>query len=545
MIIDENGVVTQIGKEDVDKETGTLIIPHGVKTIDWGKSHYGEHKPRFEESYYYECPDAWEREMGEYDASRGLKRVVLPDTLEEIGESCFCEFSDLETVIMPDSVTTIGCNCFYGCKNLQNVRLSNNITEIPSNSFGNVTITSLIIPDSVTDISLYAFYESNFGVLKLPRTYNKPEHDFDNTQHLVNNCSIGVLVLPESEENAESISNYPKIKRVIDSAHNSELSLTRSDVEKKNLDSHAVEIDSSYDRIDELAFSGLEDLEYVIIDEGVTHIGAGAFANCPNLKSVQFPKSLKTIDDYAFAECPNLLAATLPKNVKKVGNSSFSNCYSLLSISLPNGLEQIGDYAFANSCRKPLELLSPSDFPSQMPPPTIPINTIISIPSSTRSIGKYAFSGCKNVIYANMAENCKVSQIPEGAFAGCENMCSFEISNGVEIIEAQAFKDCKNLNGINCLGQIGLPKSLKEIKSQSFGNCESLRLLLTNGTVQIANDSFANNPNMKVANLENLNINIKTIGGTQYDVISPEGSKGFSLAAIKKALNINKRNIAK
>ena len=45
-----------------------------------------------------------------------LRRITIPDGVEEIGESAFQGCSKLEKVAVPKSVKSIGQNAFKGCK---------------------------------------------------------------------------------------------------------------------------------------------------------------------------------------------------------------------------------------------------------------------------------------------------------------------------------------------------------------------------------------------------------------------------------------------
>ncbi|MEE1290090.1 MAG: leucine-rich repeat domain-containing protein, partial [Spirochaetota bacterium] len=61
-----------------------------------------------------------------------------------------------------------------------------------------------------------------------------------------------------------------------------------------------------------------------------------------------------------------------------------------------------------------------------------------------------------------------LSEIPESAFKGCENLVSITIPAGVTTIGDSAFEDCKNLANIT------LPDCLVDIGDEAFLNCENL-----------------------------------------------------------------------
>ena len=77
-----------------------------------------------------------------------------------IGKYAFCGCSSLTSVIIPSSVTEIEKYAFWGCSSLINVNISSSVTEIGEDAFENCSsLTSVNIPSSVTSIGMYAFYK--------------------------------------------------------------------------------------------------------------------------------------------------------------------------------------------------------------------------------------------------------------------------------------------------------------------------------------------------------------------------------------------------
>ena len=75
-----------------------------------------------------------------------------------IGKYAFCGCSSLTSVIIPSSVTEIEKYAFWGCSSLINVNISSSVTEIGEDAFENCSsLTSVNIPSSVTSIGMYAF----------------------------------------------------------------------------------------------------------------------------------------------------------------------------------------------------------------------------------------------------------------------------------------------------------------------------------------------------------------------------------------------------
>ena len=87
-----------------------------------------------------------------------LTSVTIPDSVTTIGSSAFYNCSSLTSVTIPDSVTTIGNKAFYYCSSLTSVTIPDSVITIGNSAFyGCSSLTSVTIPDSVTTICYEAF----------------------------------------------------------------------------------------------------------------------------------------------------------------------------------------------------------------------------------------------------------------------------------------------------------------------------------------------------------------------------------------------------
>ncbi len=76
--------------------------------------------------------------------------------------------------------------------------------------------------------------------------------------------------------------------------------------------------------IAENAFFSNDDIESVVVPEGVKKIAMGAFQSCTNLKKVVLPSTLEEIGDRAFVGSDAITEMTIPASVKKIGMMAFS-----------------------------------------------------------------------------------------------------------------------------------------------------------------------------------------------------------------------------
>ena len=93
-----------------------------------------------------------------FQGCNSLVSVKLPNSLTEIGDWLFDSCELLESVNIPNSVTSIGKEAFYKCRSLASIELPKNLTKLGNGAFSSCSgLTSITIPNSVTSIGKGAF----------------------------------------------------------------------------------------------------------------------------------------------------------------------------------------------------------------------------------------------------------------------------------------------------------------------------------------------------------------------------------------------------
>ena len=137
-----------------DKSTGTItdcdtsvteaIIPEtidGVKVTKIQGYIYGNIEKN---SAFYLC--------------KQLKKIVLPDTVTDIGAKAFYNLSSLTSIVLSNSLKHLEYETFHGCTSLKTVVIPDGVTIIGYSAFANCTnLTNIKIPDSVIILDTYAF----------------------------------------------------------------------------------------------------------------------------------------------------------------------------------------------------------------------------------------------------------------------------------------------------------------------------------------------------------------------------------------------------
>jgi hypothetical protein len=227
-----------------------------------------------------------------------IKGVILPESIESIGDNAFRGCRYLVSLNIPEGVTGIGDHAFYDCRGLDSIAIPEGVTGIGDYAFQNCYgLVSIAIPESVTSIGKGAFQ----------------------------NCSglVGSFDIPEG------------ITTIADSAFYGCSGLTSIDIPDDVTD------------IGASAFRGCAGLTSIVIPDGVTSIEAFTFYGCTGLTSIDIPVDVTGIGTYAFAGS-GLVSLTITGSVTSIGNYAFQNCAGLAEVSFELGTDPLIINASAN-----------------------------------------------------------------------------------------------------------------------------------------------------------------------------------------------------
>ena len=85
-----------------------------------------------------------------------------------------------------------------------------------------------------------------------------------------------------------------------------------------------------------------------IIGNSVTSIGSYAFSSCSGLTSVTIPNSVTSIGSYAFYNCYRLTSVTIPNSVTSIGNEAFAYCSQLRTAFFQGNAPTAGSSPFGS-----------------------------------------------------------------------------------------------------------------------------------------------------------------------------------------------------
>lgn len=213
----------------------------------------------------------------EFTSPNGIKTLVLPSSLVEIGEEAF-RYNALEgEVVFPETLEKIGNFGFFG----------NRITEVN-------------LPDSVTEIGM-----SSFAINKIRKVDTSVNMKSIANGAFTRNLMLSEVILHEGLERIEQAAfNTSNLKEIT-------IPSTVTYIGRDAFYGHAlnsVEIPASVETVDRGAFGqrGISTLEKVILNEGLKVIGREAFANA-NISEVKLPYSLEKLEYRAFIGNPGVV----------------------------------------------------------------------------------------------------------------------------------------------------------------------------------------------------------------------------------------------
>lgn len=177
----------------------------------------------------------------------------------------------------------------------------------------------VIIPDGVVKIDTEAFWGSTITSVVIPETVSKI-----GCRAFMCCRSLTEIVIPNGVKTIEwsTFEECDSLKKVV--------------------------LPESITKIGHGAFSMCYNLVDINIPSNVKEIQFHAFMLCKSLSSISLPDSLKTIGFSVFYDCNNLESIEIPQSLKEIPGSIFGNCTKLNKLTIPDGVTKIGGNAFAN-----------------------------------------------------------------------------------------------------------------------------------------------------------------------------------------------------
>lgn len=414
----------------------------------------------------YRVRSVGERAFAGCDA---IEKVIFREGLKEIGTEAFSGCNNLKDVILPESLTTLGCevftspyitsitipknvtnmgngynvdySTFTGCKNLETVVFEKGMKKIPNIAlYCCESVKNIDIPEGVKEIGNRAFRRTSIEDLDLPSTLETIE------ANSIWECEkLKRLVLPDN------------VSSIGDEAFEGCLSLEE------------IELNEGLKQIGTEAFNGCDKLKNIVLPESITTLGCEVFTS-PFITSITIPKNVTSmgngynVDYSTFTGCENLETVVFEEGIEKIPDIALYCCESVKNIEIPEGVKEIGNRAFRRTSIETLDL--PLTLEKIGPNSLWECSSLtdVKIPENTREIGAEAFAGCSKLCTVVIYDG--VMSVGTEAFGDCPSMIIYGY-NGSYI---QRYASDNNLDFV-ILNDSGVEESGAGFDLKEDGHC--------------------------------------------------------------------------
>lgn len=477
---------------DIESKTfGVLSVNYSSKVIEIPKMYGSFPVTRICESAFF--------------SNEIIEKVIIPDTIKEIGDRAFAYCENLKEVNIPDTVEKVGNKVFSDCPKIK--YNDNNGLKYIDNWLVDATIAVMEkaeFSEDTVGIFPNAFYQNkNISEIVLPKKIKKLyEGTFEGS-------SLSKLIINESLEEIDILAfrDTLNLKEIEVNSNNNYFSsvdgvLYNKDQTKLILypsfkEAREYNIISTTVIIGERSFMNNEELTKINMSDNVKTIEKQAFYKCSALENVIFSKNLTKIEIEAFMLCSNLTTINLPLSLEEIEKDVFNRCYKVENLTVPfikKGNKEItiaylfGDDVKSLSSIKKLEILGGN------------------------CLTKTGIKGLTNL--EKLKIGSYIEEIESGAFSDCLKITNFEMDNNpyfklsdyllytndgqtliwcLPYIDYQVIKPLSTtkkiltnaFNGVSKINEIILNDGLVEIESNAFNSLLNLNKLIINGKVDI------------------------------------------------------------
>lgn len=276
-------------------------------------------------NYDYEEAVPW------YSYQSQIINVSLANGITSIGDYAFCYCSKLSSVNIPNSIVSIGDYAFYAC-NLKTVTIPNSVTTIGDSAFNRCeNLTSFDVDSNnsnYTSIDGVFFEKTNgvptklvqYPVKKSGTSYTIPTTVTSISDEAFIMCNLTSITIPDSVSEIGWSFAWSELT-TIDVDANNPVYMSIDGVLFEKEDNVAIKlikypekksgtsytIPATVTTIDDYALENCQYLSTISIPNSVTTIGRFAALDSQYLTTISIPNSVTLIGDYAFLGCDNLV----------------------------------------------------------------------------------------------------------------------------------------------------------------------------------------------------------------------------------------------
>lgn len=397
-----------------------------------------------------------------------IERVLLPNTIREVGQDAFYYYRTLSSIELPENVEYVGNNAFYMTDNLRNITVHAQTPPVCENNLDGYNGTGKRWQLTVPDGTFHAYrIHTQWGNMLIV-----PETPVEITVDVATPGELGLLALNEAgylqeinkihvsgELNADDWSNLKGMPNLIEVDLSGVLNTSLPANQFNNKwGITQIQVPAGLQTIGESSFYGTG-IQQIDLPETLQQINSSAFRGCNSLQSIVIPEAVTTLGTYVFRDCYALNSVKLPAGVSSIPSYTFYNC-NLQEVVIPDNVKKIDSYAFYSN-----------DY-----------LTRVQFPEGLSTIGSDAFQNCWSLDSLQMPST--LTSLGSWSFADCRSLHTVQLNEGLSEISGYAFENC------NALEEIVLPSSLRTCTERPFSNCHNLKKIYARSVIPANTNNY-------------------------------------------------------
>jgi len=389
-----------------------------------------------------------------YPGALTATEFTVPDTVTSIGQNAFAKANNLRKVVLPEGVEQIDDYAFCLCENLAEINWPNALRTIGISGFYGVPLTSVDLSGTnVVSIANTAFEScSVLSTVYFPTTLAETGRGSFSSCPVLDEVDLSMTALTKISDlcfykSGVSTVVFPKaITEIGDSAFEQCSNLVEMNLEETAIQvlgdaafhdcsqyAEPIDFPETLATIGNSTFNGCKEIPSFDFTgcKNFTAMGSSAFQECESIKTIDLSDcyNLSAINKGAFIDCSSLRAVNIPDNIENIYSQAFRACSSLRNINLSHtGITKVDAQVFAD-CHS-LEY--------------------VALPKKITSIGRGAFLSCYSLRDIELEQYTYLELIDHEAFK-YSNLERIVIPESVERLGEEAFLGCRRLEDVYCL----------------------------------------------------------------------------------------------
>ena len=422
-----------------------------------------------------------------------VKEIILPETLEEIGNYALGGCRNITSIVIPNSVRKIGEYAFSNCSGLTTIEIPEGVERIEYYAFESCSglTGSISLPSSVTYIGNYAFSAgSNLTDIYVNNTEENIQRGdniggyYAHVHYLNHKHSLEINNDPREKVTIEEVEGHVASGQILcESRYSFRLLNESGNIVKDKTIKLVSQQRMPWGEIRKITQELIPDEEGIYTIESVIrdyyiYTGAvdGETATYEDENGIVWQYTYENEKaralKYVSGDLSEIETLEVPDKVDglivtTLANESLKGHNDIVNVILPDSITNIGESAFENCTN---------------------LETIV-LPVDLEFISNSAFKGCTSLEQVELPE--KLVGIGNEGFSGCSSLTmDLSLKNKLRTVGKESFKDCSSLEG-----ELVLPESLVKIGNRAFNGCSGitkLTVLAYTGGEEIVGSSIIN-----------------------------------------------------